>query len=146
MVGLVAARAAERNWWLCFKRVWRMCGSLVGGVGPKDKACYLLREKRRFAFRCPLWPTTVFIAFGCLRLLPGVLGFNCSTDATHCPAHSFTEIAELPLLQIKLRIGGGPALRLTSFENNVCFASFGDIYLLQAPSHHEPIDTDPFVF
>ena len=57
------------------KSVWSMCGSLVGGVGPKMKSCYLLRVKQRLAFCCPLLPNKLFFVFWEVRLLPGVLRF-----------------------------------------------------------------------
>ena len=56
--------------------VWRMCGRLVGGVGPKMKSCYLLRVKQRLAFCCPLLPNKLFSVFREVRLLPGVLVFQ----------------------------------------------------------------------
>ena len=49
------------------KSVWRMCGRLVGGVGPKMKTCYLLRVKQSFAFCCPLWPTKISPCFDALE-------------------------------------------------------------------------------
>ena len=78
-------------WWTALKNesvslfnsVWRMCGRLVGGVGPKMKSCYLLRVKQRLAFCCPLLPNKLFSVFWKVRLLPGVLVCTCSTGETY---------------------------------------------------------------
>ena len=58
------------------KSVWSMCGSLVGGVGPKMKSCYLLRVKQRLAFCCPLLPNKLFSVFCDIVFLPGVFSFQ----------------------------------------------------------------------
>ena len=80
-----------------FNSVWRMCGRLVGGVGPKMKTCYLLRVKQRLAFCCPLLPNKLFSVFWEVRLLPGVLVFTCSTGETQFSANFCGEITELSL-------------------------------------------------
>ena len=76
------------------KSVWRMCGRLVGGVGPKMTTCYRLRVKQRLAFCCPLLPTKLFSVFFTMRLLPGVFTFACSTGESTFSTQLFGECVE----------------------------------------------------